>query len=77
MAETIAESARKASAGSWRKPRMKIYDYNQVSFFFTYLHIYLIFCGNGSGNLWNGENMNYCGKMERMKYYNRYKSLFY
>jgi len=29
MAETIAESARKASAGSWRKPRMKIYDYNQ------------------------------------------------
>ena len=43
MAETIAESARKASAGSWRKPRMKIYDYNQVSFFFTYLLIYLIF----------------------------------
>ena len=34
MAETIAESARKASAGSWRKPRMKIYDYNQVSFLF-------------------------------------------
>ena len=30
MAESIAESARKASAGSWRKPRMKIYDYNQV-----------------------------------------------
>merc|ERR1712110_1261284 len=29
MAESIAESARKASAGSWRKPRMKIYDYNQ------------------------------------------------
>jgi hypothetical protein len=29
MADTIAESARKASAGSWRKPRMKIYDYNQ------------------------------------------------
>ena len=43
MAETIAESARKASAGSWRKPRMKIYDYNQVSYFFTYSHIYLIF----------------------------------
>ena len=33
MADTIAESARKASAGSWRKPRMKIYDYNQVSQF--------------------------------------------
>ena len=32
MADTIAESARKASAGSWRKPRMKIYDYNQVGF---------------------------------------------
>jgi len=29
MADTIADSARKASAGSWRKPRMKIYDYNQ------------------------------------------------
>ena len=38
MAETIAESARKASAGSWRKPRMKIYDYNQVSYL---LHIYI------------------------------------
>ena len=31
MADSIAESARRASAGSWRKPRMKIYDYNQVS----------------------------------------------
>jgi len=29
MADAIADSARKASAGSWRKPRMKIYDYNQ------------------------------------------------
>ena len=38
MAETIAESARKASAGSWRKPRMKIYDYNQVSFIISYNH---------------------------------------
>ena len=36
MAETIAESARKASAGSWRKPRMKIYDYNQVSWIVVY-----------------------------------------
>ena len=44
MAETIAESARKASAGSWRKPRMKIYDYNQVSFIISYKlgHIYSI-----------------------------------
>ena len=42
MAETIAESARKASAGSWRKPRMKIYDYNQVSFIILYNHIYSI-----------------------------------
>ena len=42
MAETIAESARKASAGSWRKPRMKIYDYNQVSFIISYNHIYSI-----------------------------------
>merc|ERR1711893_406065 len=26
---SIAESARKASAGTWRKPRVRIYDYNQ------------------------------------------------
>jgi hypothetical protein len=31
LAESYAETARKASAGTWRKPRMKIYDYNQVS----------------------------------------------
>ena len=30
MVDTIAESARKASAGTWRKPRVRIYDYNQV-----------------------------------------------
>jgi len=29
MADSIAESARKASAGTWRKPRVRIYDYNQ------------------------------------------------
>jgi len=29
MVDTIAESARKASAGTWRKPRVRIYDYNQ------------------------------------------------
>ena len=30
LAGTYAETARKASNGNWRKPRMKIYDYNQV-----------------------------------------------
>ena len=30
MAASIADTARKASAGTWRKPRMKVYDYNQV-----------------------------------------------
>ena len=30
MVDSIAESARKASAGTWRKPRVRIYDYNQV-----------------------------------------------
>ena len=46
MAETIAESARKASAGSWRKPRMKIYDYNQVSnFFYIFTYLLNIFAG--------------------------------
>ena len=34
MVDSIAESARKASAGTWRKPRVRIYDYNQVSPFF-------------------------------------------
>ena len=34
MVDSIAESARKASAGTWRKPRVRIYDYNQVSLFF-------------------------------------------
>jgi len=29
MVDSIAESARKASAGTWRKPRVRIYDYNQ------------------------------------------------
>ncbi|TRY80444.1 hypothetical protein TCAL_03001 [Tigriopus californicus] len=29
VAETFAEAARKASNGNWRKPRAKIYDYNQ------------------------------------------------
>jgi hypothetical protein len=29
MAASIADTARKASAGTWRKPRMKVYDYNQ------------------------------------------------
>lgn len=29
MATSIADTARKASAGQWRKPRMKVYDYNQ------------------------------------------------
>ena len=38
MADSIAESARKASAGSWRKPRMKIYDYNQVSQIFACIY---------------------------------------
>ncbi len=28
-AESYAEAARKAAGGTWRKPRMKIYDYNQ------------------------------------------------
>jgi hypothetical protein len=32
MAASIADTARKASAGTWRKPRMKVYDYNQVGF---------------------------------------------
>ena len=36
MVDSIAESARKASAGTWRKPRVRIYDYNQVSFFLIY-----------------------------------------
>jgi hypothetical protein len=30
MAVSFADTARKASAGQWRKPRMKVYDYNQV-----------------------------------------------
>eukprot|EP00095_Tigriopus_kingsejongensis_P012556 maker-scaffold1273_size51358-snap-gene-0.6 protein:Tk12556 transcript:maker-scaffold1273_size51358-snap-gene-0.6-mRNA-1 annotation:"hypothetical protein DAPPUDRAFT_227136" len=29
VAETYAEAARKAANGNWRKPRAKIYDYNQ------------------------------------------------
>merc|ERR1712079_336970 len=29
MVDSIAESARKASAGTWRKPRVRVYDYNQ------------------------------------------------
>jgi hypothetical protein len=29
MVDSIADSARRASAGTWRKPRVRIYDYNQ------------------------------------------------
>ena len=31
MVDSIGDTARKASAGTWRKPRVRIYDYNNVS----------------------------------------------
>ena len=32
MVDSIGDTARKASAGTWRKPRVRIYDYNNVSY---------------------------------------------
>ena len=45
MVDSIAESARKASAGTWRKPRVRIYDYNQVCHFIFYLILVVVRLG--------------------------------
>jgi hypothetical protein len=42
MADSIAESARKASACTWRKPRVRIYDYNQASAVLLFITIHRV-----------------------------------